>query len=168
MEASLTPVFMSDKVYDELVGIMRNSYANVCVLYIDKVNNKKLETAYEKRREAFGEYANEKRLFHGSSVDAISSITTNGYNAKKNIRAAFGPGTYFSSAASYSKDYSNTIETGESYMIVNRVLLGKNTLSTNGRYIGDSGGDGKTIFVTAHDDAALPEYVICFHKNAMA
>ena len=166
MEVSLTPVFMSDKVYDELVGLMRNSYANVCILYIDKVNNKKLETAFEKRREAYGDNANEKRLFHGSTVDAISSITTNGYNGKMNSRAAFGPGNYFSSAACYSKDYSNTIETGESYMIVNRVLLGNNTVSTNGRYTGDSGGDGKSIFVTGDDDAALPEYVICFHKNA--
>lgn len=84
-----------------------------------------------------------------------------------NKRSAFGAGTYFSSTASYSKDYSSITETGESYLIVNNVLLGNNTISHFQKYSGDSGGDGKTIFVTRHDDAALPEYVICFHKNAL-
>jgi hypothetical protein len=52
---------------------------------------------------------------------------------------------------------SDKVPTGENFMIVNRVLLGQS---------GDSGGDGNTIFVTKYDDAALPEYIICFHRDA--
>ena len=163
---NFTPVFMSDKIYDELAGLLRKSYPNVCILYIDKVSNPKLEEKFEKRRLVFGEMNQEKTLFHGTSAKAMEAITTNGYKASLNKRAVFGPGNYFSSMASYSKEYTDTASSGESYMIVNRVLLGNHTISVQGKYSGDSGGDGKTIFVLRNDDAALPEYVICFHKNA--
>lgn len=167
-DAKMTPVYMSDKVYDRLVGLLRESYKDACVLYIDRVSNPKLEAAFNSKQAAFGANANERELFHGSSAAAIGSITNNGYDAAYNKRAAFGPGTYFSSAASYSKDYADVIDSGESYMIVNRVLLGTHTVSAGGTYSGDSGGDGKTIFVTRHNDASLPTYVICFHRNARA
>jgi len=166
LAVNFTPVYMSDKIYDELAGLLRKSYPNVCILYIDKVSNSKLEDKFVKRRISFGEMNQEKTLFHGTSAKAMDSITKNGYKASLNKRAVFGPGNYFSSMASYSKEYTDTASSGESYMIVNRVLLGNHTISVQGKYSGDSGGDGKSIFVLRHDDAALPEYVICFHKNA--
>lgn len=30
---------------------------------------------------------------------------------------------------------------------------------------GDSGGDGRNIYAVKFDDAILPDYVICLHKN---
>ena len=165
MNVTFTPVYMSDKKYDELAGLLRKSYPNVCILYIDKVSNPALEENFEKRKLEF-RTNQEQILFHGTSANAVTSITQYGYIAGLNKRAAFGPGNYFSSVAAYSKEYTDTVRTGESYMIVNRVLLGNHTISKGGKYAGDSGGDGKNIFVVRHDDAALPEYVICFHKNA--
>jgi len=166
MRATLTPVYMNEKVYEDLLGVLRQTYPNVCVLYIDRVSNEKLETAFETRRKIFGEFSNERRLFHGTNPSALVSILNDGYDSNFSTRAAYGKGTYFCSTASYSKEYSTIVESGESYLIVNRVLLGRNTTSNNLKYSGDSGGDGKSIFVTKHNDAALPEYVICFHKNA--
>ena len=157
-QLTITPVFMSDPIYDELVEHLRKSYNNACVLYIDRITNPKLLQAFEARRNAFGaENANERRLYHGSNATAISAIIREGYKSAFNKRAVYGPGNYFSSAASYSKEYSDKVPTGENFMIVNRVLLGQS---------GDSGGDGNTIFVTKYDDAALPEYIICFHRDA--
>ena len=160
---ALTPVYMSDPIYDSLVNQLRISYPNVCVLYIDRVSNPNLEKEFEKRKLQF---TNEKQLFHGTTASSIHPIVNEGYQASYNKRAVFGPGTYFSSLASYSKDYAQETNTGESYLIVNRVLLGNNTPSVGQKYSGDSGGDGKTIYVTKYNDAALPEYVICFYKNA--
>ena len=169
MSAQYTPVGIGEKVYDELVNIVRRSYKDACILYIDKVSNPTLEFAFEKRCKTFAQGgANIQRLFHGTRAEYVNSICTNGYDSKFNKRAAFGPGTYFSTAGAYSKDYTDINEGGESFLIVNKVALGYFTFSTGAKYDGDSGGDGKNIFVIRHDDAALPEYVICFHKNAKA
>jgi len=163
---NFTPVYMSDKVYDTLTGVLRQSYPHACVLYIDRIVNPVLQAAYKARVDAFGPEANERQLYHGSNAGAVAAISSGGYKAALNKRAAYGPGNYFSSTASYSKDYSDVSHSGESYMIVNKVALGKHTVSVGGRFSGDSGGDGRSIYVTRYDDAALPEYVICFHKAA--
>ena len=169
MTAAYEAVPLGSKLYDELVGILRESFENACVLYIDKISNPELEAAFLKRKATFAELGvgDEKRLFHGTTADAIVSICNDGYKSSYSKVAAYGIGTYFSSAGSYSKNYAKVTGRGESFMLVNRVLLGRYTPSEyGGRYSGDSGGDGHTIFVTKHDDAALPEYVICFHKEA--
>lgn len=168
MAARYEPVGMSSKIYDELLGILRQSFKDACVLYIDRLVNPTLEEAFNKRKAAFTEagVGAELRLFHGTTAEAVGSICSTGYKAAYNKTAAYGPGTYFSSAGSYSKNYANVTGLGESFMLVNRVLLGKNSVSVGAKYAGDSGGDGHTIYVTKHDDAALPEYVICFHKGA--
>ena len=163
------PLSLSSKIYDELVDILRQSFKGACVLYIDKVENTILSAIYEKRRAAFledGTDPNEQRLFHGTKSESVNSICTSGFKKEFNKTSAYGKGTYFAAAGAYSKNYADVTDNGESFMIVNRVLLGKNTISNSMGFTSDSGGDGKTIFVTRHDDACLPEYVICFHKNA--
>ena len=152
--AEFEPIFMSDKVYNELVAALRESYPNACVLYIDRVKNTYLQDRFIKYRDSL-ELPNEHRLYHGTSAAAVQSICNEGYKESYSKTKAYGHGTYFSSAGSYSKNYAQETGTGESFMIVNRVALGPK-----------SGGDGKTIFVTPHDEAASPEYVICFHKQA--
>lgn len=152
--AEMEPVYMSDKNYDTLVNSLRESFPNACVLYIDRVKNDTLLSRFIKYRDSL-EKPNEQRLYHGTSAEAVRSICDEGFKEKYSKVKAYGHGTYFSSAGSYSKNYAKETGNGESYMIVNRVALGSK-----------SGGDKNTIFVTPDDDAAYPEYVICFHKNA--
>lgn len=151
---SFQPIFMNDKIYDELVNILRQSYKDACVLYIDRVVNPFLLDRFIKYRDSL-EKPNEHRLYHGTSLEAVKSICESGYKEIYSKVKAYGHGTYFSSAGSYSKNYAKETGKGESFMIVNRVSLGP-----------DSGGDGHTIFVCPKDEAAFPEYVICFHKSA--
>ena len=167
--ATFEPVSLSSKTYDELVIIVRQSFRDACILYIDKIINPVLLLAFEQRKADFllkGVDPNEQQLFHGTKSHSVKSICDNGYKAVLNKVSAFGKGTYFSSAGSYSKNFADTTGHEESFMFVNRVLLGAKTTSVNRTYTGDSGGDGDTIFVCKYDDACLPEYVICFHKNA--
>ena len=152
--ASMEPIFMSDKVYNELVATLRQSFPNACVLYIDRVKNDVLLNRFIKYRDSL-EKPNEQRLYHGTNAHAVRSICDEGFKECFSKVKAYGHGTYFSSAGSYSKNYAVETGNGESFMIVSRVALGPG-----------SGGDGRTIFVTPHDEAACPEYVICFHKNA--
>ena len=150
---SFEPVFMSNKIYDELVTVLRKSYENACVLYIEHVVNEPLTQRFE----AYSSKNNliPKRLYHGTNSSSLNSICRDGYKKYLNKRSAYGHGTYFSSMASYSKDYTDQTESDESFMIVNKVCLGPGH-NTN----------GNEIFVVNDDDAALPEYVICFHKTA--
>jgi hypothetical protein len=97
----------------------------------------------------------ELRLFHGTSAKSIASICETGYKKSYNRRSAYGHGTYFASAGSYSKNYADITDIGESFLFINRVAVGA-----------DTGGNNSEIFVIKHDEAAYPEYLISFHKNA--
>jgi len=153
MPLTFEPVFMSDKVYEELTTVLRKSYENACILYIDRIVNPELLdkfNAYKTKHRL-----TDTRLFHGTNAGSVRSICTDGYKASLNRRSAYGRGTYFSSMASYSKDYTDKTESDESFMLVNKVCLGPGH-NTN----------GQEIFVVKDDDSAFPEYVICFHKGA--
>jgi len=167
--AKYIPLSLGSKTYDELVDILRQSFKDACVLYIDRIVNPVLLSAFETRKSLFiaeGTDPNERRLFHGTKSESVNSICNFGYKSEFNKVSAYGKGTYFAAAGSYSKNYADVTGNGESFMLVNRVLLGRNTISNSTDFTSDSGGDGKTVFVTKYDDASLPEYVICFHKKA--
>ena len=51
--AVLTPVAMSDPVYDRLVCEVRASYPNACVLYVDRVDTPALHARYEAYKEEY-------------------------------------------------------------------------------------------------------------------
>lgn len=168
--ATFESVSLSSKTYDELVSVVHQSFKNACILYIDKIINPTLLNAFEQRKAEFiknGVEPNEQQLFHGTKSGAVLSICNNGYKSEFNRNSSHGKGTYFSSAGSYSKNYADVTGSGESFMFVNSVLLGAKSKSVRGTYTGDSGGNGSTIFVSKYDDASLPEYVICFHRNAV-
>lgn len=153
MPLTFEPVFMSDKIYDELSTILRKSYEPACILYIDRVLNPELEDRFNAYK--IKHSLTDTRLFHGTSTNSVRPICTDGYKAALNKRSAYGHGTYFSSKASYSKEYTDKTESDESFMLVNKVCLGPGH-NTN----------GAEIFVVKDDDSAFPEYVICFHKGA--
>lgn len=160
---------LGSKIYDDLVKTLRESFPNACVLYIDKIVNQHLVDRFEQRKNYLEstEYgSNEMILYHGTTEISANLISKEGYKSSLNKRSVYGPGTYFSSAGSYSKLYTDVTGRGESFMLVNRVLLGNFTKNAGIGYTCDSNGDGSTIFVVKNDESILPEYVICFHKNA--
>lgn len=146
-------ILLSNKLYDELVGELRKSFPNACVLYIERVVNPELLTRYETFVGAND--VKEMRLFHGTNANSISSICESGYKKEYNRRSAYGHGTYFASAGSYSKEYTDITKDGESFLFMNRVAVGA-----------DTGGDKNNIFVIKHDEAVYPEYLLSFHKNS--
>ena len=169
MMSTRSVVPLSSKLYGDLVDIVRKSYKDACVLYIDKITSPLLEEAFIKRKELFMKSygdADELQLYHGTNSESVDSILEVGFKASYSKVAAYGRGTYFSATSKYSKQYTDITSDGLSFLLVNRVLLGQHTVSVNGSFTGDSGGDGRNIYVVKWDDAILPEYIICFHKNA--
>ena len=166
----------SDK-YDELCKLIRKSYPNACVLYIDEVLNDELYENYILRKTILGQLRGpiikELQLFHGTSHTNIQNIATNGFLKEYNKTSAYGRGTYFSTKASYSYNYSNIDPSDVSYMFVCDVLIG-NCNAVYGAYEIDTSKydnsvdnlNNPTIYVTPYNDGCYPRYLIAFHKNA--
>jgi Poly(ADP-ribose) polymerase catalytic domain len=169
---------LSSPVYDDITKMIENTYKNACVLYVDEIMNKSLLGKYNERKRFLEELRGEgniteMKLFHGTKIDCINSIASNGFKKEFNITSAYGKGTYFSTKASYSCNYTNKDETDISYMFVCDVLVGKCTNVNGPRDIDTNLYDNSVnnltlpdIYVTPYDDGAYPRYLVGFHKNA--
>ena len=73
--------------------------------------------------------ANEKRLFHGTSYDVADAICFQNFDFRlcgKNA-TMYGKGSYFSTSARYSHNYSEPDSKGCYYMFIAQVLVGRHT-----------------------------------------
>ena len=115
----------------------------------------------------------EVEVFHGTRKQIIGTIISDGFDAGKNVRSAFGKGIYFSNSANMSKDYSDVPEDGVSYMIISSMLVGPVvlgsscfTIDTNLYTAAVDRITSPSIYVCPKNEYAVPRYVVAFHKNA--
>lgn len=171
-------VSLASQIYDDITKLIRISYPNACVLYMDEIINDNLLSKYHQRKTNIEELRGKENvrellLFHGTKVDCINNIATNGFMKTFNKTSAYGKGTYFSTKASYSSNYTDKDKTDISYMFVCDVIIGKCTV-VNGPHEIDTkhfdnsvnNGISPEIYVTPYDDGAYPRYLVAFHKNA--
>uniref|UniRef100_A0A8C9SP92 Poly [ADP-ribose] polymerase n=1 Tax=Scleropages formosus TaxID=113540 RepID=A0A8C9SP92_SCLFO len=169
--------------YNEVLGLFKATCRNN-VLKIERVQNLCLWKNFQILKENFnnknGHTNNERRLFHGTSQATIEHINNHGFNrsyAGKNA-AAFGNGTYFAVAASYSASstYAVPDAQGHKHVYLCRVLTGDFTNGRQGLLVPpqknhrtqlyDSVTDNinnPSMFVIFNDIQAYPEYLITFH-----
>lgn len=171
-------VSLSSKTYDDITKLIRLSYPNACVLYMDEIVNDTLLSKYQQRKQNIEqirgkENVRELMLFHGTKVNCINNIATNGFMKLFNKVSAYGKGTYFSTQASYSSHYTDKDDTDVSYMFVCDVMIGKCTIVNGPHEIDTKVYDNSinfinapTIYVTPYDDGAYPKYLVAFYKNA--
>lgn len=173
---ALENVSLGGREYDEVCKLITASYPNSCVLWIDRVVNAELEGQYEAYKfglvERHGK-AQELRVFHGTREENINSIIRDGFDPSKNRRSALGVGSYFAASASYSKEYSDESHDGLSHMFVCKLSVGSVCRGSTGLQIDTSRHDcavdnpmKPTLYVTPARHAAVPEYLVVFHKNA--
>lgn len=74
---------------------------------------------------------NEFFLFHGTKADIIQKITLEGFDLKFSRGGLFGRGIYFGENSSKSDEYCIADKNGTFYMLLVRVILGRNTLFLN-------------------------------------
>lgn len=168
-------VSLSDSIYEKITRDIRKSYPNSCILYIDEIINPELLEKFNQRKKTIEDMRGIDNvsilsLFHGTKSHAINSISENGFLTHLNKTAAYGMGTYFSTLANYSKDYTDKDRDQVSYIFVCDVIVGTCELGTNQKVIiGDNGVNNlknPSIYVTPYDDGAYPRYLVAFHKNA--
>lgn len=174
----LRGVSLSSKVYDDISNSVQKSYPNACVLYVDEIINDALHAKYTARKtsveEARGvDNVKELSLFHGTKAYYINSIAQDGFLTQHNKVSAYGKGTYFSTTAMYSRNYTDKDDMDVSYMFVCDVIVGNCTVINGPGTIDTALYDNSTnmkhkptIYVTPYDDGAYPKYLVAFHKNA--
>ena len=96
---------LSNPMYDFITSEIVKTYKEACVCWIEVVENKMLTERYDKYKNSLRE-PNEKLLYHGTSKEIAYKIAQEGFRSEFNKVSACGLGTYFSTRAEYSKDYS--------------------------------------------------------------
>ena len=162
----LVPISLSSKIYDDILLKLRESYPNVCVLYIEEINNDNLLRKFNQfttnndATEAFG--------WHGTSYENALLIAEKGFNPALNMRSAYGKGTYIAKHAHYSKSYAPPTNHGDiSSMLYCKFAYKKLTRGSNIDPV-NAGCDNvstPSIFVVPNADAVLPLYLVAFYKN---
>ena len=168
------PVFMDNKRYDTISDLIYKSYPQACILYIDEVVNRGLESAFEDRKAVIAAnrgLVDVQQMFHGTKEENINKIARWGFDPTLNTRSAYGYGVYFARDASYSKEYMHASEPKKpTFMFLADVLIGT---KKQGGCKGDSSYDNNCdsfdnprIITTVYSDGAYPRYIVAFHKEA--
>ena len=178
MQELLSPISLSNKLFDQISAMITASYPNACLCYIEKIDNTYLTERYQARKADLilkrgAEVVKELMLFHGTKFNNINNIVLNGFKASFNKVSAYGRGTYFSTTANYSQNYSTADPNEFSYMFISNVIVASCILGTSGKEIDtelyDNMVDNITkpsMYVTPYDDGCIPVYMVAFHKNA--
>ena len=170
----LTPVGLCDPEFDRLSAQVCESYPTACVLWIERVTNDALEEAFQSCRKMLVEkrgvdIVRTVRLFHGTSQNNMHAILEGGFDPSKNVRSAFGHGTYFATAAGYSKDYAQPDTDGVNYMLACDVLVGAVGNGCSQTAVHDAWVDQvsrPSVYVIPYAEAAIPRFVVAFHRDA--
>lgn len=177
---AIKPIELSDPMYDTIDGMIRKSYTDACICWIEHVENPVLRERYEIYKASLKE-PNEKLLFHGTSRDIARTITIEGFRPEKNVISAYGNGVYFSTLASYSQHYSVMKDYGRKkkniahpelddvrYLLICSVALGKVRAGGTERNIpeGYNSFSGPDMFIVDKKEACIPIYLAAFYPGA--
>ena len=117
-------------------------------------------------------------MFHGTLVDVVPKVVSQGFNRIFNGANAvrFGKGVYFANSSNYSDNYAKADAQGVKRMFLCRVVVGEFCLGHNAQPVPDerlpvshvlfdSTTDNMTdarrnMFVVYNDAQAYPEYLI--------
>lgn len=174
--ALLQPINISNKIFDEINILIRKSWPNACILWVDEVVNEELYDKYKKYKEDIVSKerdVKELQVFHGTKQCYIHSIINNGFNVRENVRSAFGKGTYCGIKANYSINYSDTNINDISYIFICNIIVGKYCVGKKNTVINTSLYDcavnnltNPTIFSLPNNNSIFPKFIVAFHKNA--
>lgn len=167
----LSFVSLSDPQYDVVDAMIRATYPNCCIVWIQKINNPKLTELFDECERTV-QPPNVKRLFHGTSESSAMKIIENGFDAAYNRTSAHGLGTYFATTARYSSNYMHHSSGREYvYMMVADVVTGKSTKGVANKPIPpkfDCVVDNPkrpSMYIVNKTAAAIPRYLCAFYKS---
>ena len=170
-----TPSLSVDVDVAQLADLVKKARPTATIESITRVDTKGMQPSYDALLDTFDDKTVRRWLFHGTTADAVSSISLGGFNRSYCGRNAtvYGRGVYFARDLSYSAHttYSPPDENGVKTIIAASVLTGRSRCGAShdiepGIKEGiayhstvDHVGD-PAIFVVYKDFQAIPEYLI--------
>ena len=172
---ALSRLPLSDPIWEYVSKILELTYPEMCICWIDKIDNPTLKTNYESRKLLIQQsrgFVEEMTLFHGTSDANAQDIVKEGFQPSFNRTSVYGIGTYFSTSSKISSFYSRFNNTDMSYLFVCKVLVGKTKIGVANEILDVTQYDNTvnttknpTIYTTPYDNGAYPEYLVAFYKN---
>ncbi len=180
LDCTLEYVSCTSKAYDEVSAMIRktcNSRSSEwCIVSIDKVNSPGLEAKFEETKAEIVEKrgtVREELVFHGTTEIGMQSILTNGFDPAKNVRSAYGRGTYVAPSAAVARSYAQETKMGDNVMIIARVTLGTPTQGSANTSINTAKYDyavdnmkTPSMYVIPYRYGVIPLYVVQFYGKA--
>jgi hypothetical protein len=169
-EYCLKRLSASSNEFDKVYNLIETTCPGQCIISIDKVINPFLEERYNKYKESLGDKAKEIDVYHGSNLDGIFSICTEGFIKSKNKVSAFGKGSYVATAFAYSKAYSKINGNNYHNLIVCKLSYlnikqgSSNSICPKGYDVQVDNTYNPGIFSVDKDEALLPLYIVQFMK----
>ena len=169
-------VNLSDPIWEYVASILEVNYPNMCICWIERIQNPSLQEKYKKRKDQIQfkrGSVEEMTLFHGTKETNLKSIMKNGFLINMNTTSAYGLGTYFSTSSRLSSFYSKSNTYELSYMFVCKVLVGATKCGMHNEKLNTDKYDNTVnrmdrpdIYTTPYDDGAYPEYLVAFYKTS--
>jgi hypothetical protein len=98
---------VGSKEFDEISSIVQKTCPNQCIISIEKLINITLIERYEKYKDSLQEQKYTELFgFHGTNINNIDIIASEGFKKEFNKTSAYGLGTYLASSFGYSKNYA--------------------------------------------------------------
>ena len=175
----LTYIPLNEK-YDYVSEIFKKSYgsSDYCISALFEVNNASLQTGFDACVEDISTRRGIKpevlKMFHGTTMSAVHSISESGFDPSFSRVAMFGRGTYASPFVKTALNYCKDVRTTDDFSMVFLCdfAVGKFGRGISGSTIDtsqmDYSGNKKDIFVSPYKYGIIPKYLICFYKWAVA
>lgn len=164
-------VRLSDPVYDQISAEVRKTYANACIVWIERLENARLEENFQEYIKGLKD-PNIRRLYHGTNEPVARIIIRDGVDPSFNKASACGKGVYFSTMALYSSNYSRANRKEIAFLLVCDVALGKVGQGYHNQPIPsefNSVTDNPkkpSMFIVDKPEAVVPRYLVAFHPFA--
>ncbi|VDI16362.1 poly [ADP-ribose] polymerase 10/14/15 [Mytilus galloprovincialis] len=177
-----------DQEYKDVVAeFKQTSERHYDIIKVERIQNRTLHQQYNARKKLMDSinpscFNNERKLWHGTTLEAVNGINTYGFNrgyCGKNA-ASYGNGVYFAVNSSYSTksqystpDHDNSKRVYLCKVLVGEYVKGQQDMRVPPPKYGASGShilydsvvdkpSSPRIFVIFHDAQAYPEYLVVF------
>ncbi|XP_028418569.1 protein mono-ADP-ribosyltransferase PARP11-like [Dendronephthya gigantea] len=183
-DVSMVTLQQGSPEYLSVEAKFKITLSNKTIHKIERVQNMDLWESYSRKlsklSRKLGRPAEVRDLFHGTGENAVNAICQQGFDWRMNGAhgTAYGKGSYFAVAASYSDGFSNVSRTtGHKMMFLSKVIVGlyvvgnSNTVrppprDPNKPYeLYHSCVDNQTnptMFVVFDNDQAYPQFLISY------
>jgi hypothetical protein len=158
-------------MYDTIEAMVRKTFKNSCIVWIEEIKNERLEKAYNAYKRTINP-PNVKRLFHGTKEVFARNIIEGGFRPDLNKTSAYGRGVYFSRRAAYSKAYCPKSSDDHAFMLICDVVTGVVGQGKSRQVIPPEFNSFTNnmkkpdMYIVDKKEAALPLYLVAFYPSA--